>query len=380
MQAEIAHTDLARAMQLAGKIVGRRSTLPVLGGTKLETRGGRLELTSTDLEMTSRTVLEPFECGDDDVVVVPTVELAAAVKGRQAKGETVALWHDREAGTLRVGVGAMQTSIRLLDAADYPTFNGDDQGELVTANLELLRTWASRVLPAASDDEARPVLTAVNVERNGPEITATATDSYRLHTYQASERYVVDQPADCSFLLIARALRLAAEIAKVWKLETGALRYREGQASFELDPVTLWARCVEGEFPQHWRQLIPATFDGPTVAIADVGALRPMLEAAVSHGKRNGNGPLRLEDTPAGIVGKMTAQDVSTVELPMPGLKLEAGPTFGPVAYHPRYLRDAILANGEGVMRLQGEGGSLKPAVMDNRNGFRALLMPVRIP
>ena len=388
MQVEVSHEELARALKVASKTTSRRPTLPVLSGARLEVLDGQLTIATTDLEVTSRTTISQSYAGADSidgVVVVPTLELAAAVKGKPAKGATVALKHDQEAGVLHVYAGAMVVALRTLEAEDFPTLNASDLGSLVTSSLELITAWATRVLPAAHDDEARPVLTAVSIERKGCELTAAATDSYRLHVYQATDH----DHGDCSFLVPARALRLALDVAKIWKADAGALRYvtiasmsdprysSAGQVTFTIGRTVLSARCIEGEFPP-WRNLVPTiSSEHAVIEITDAAAVKTMLDMATDQTRRHHDGgPFRIEAHGPDVVGTIITQDVSTIELPLAGMRVRDG-ELAPAAYNARYLRDMVAANGEGTMHVRD---GLKPALFGNGNGFSGLLMPVRSP
>ena len=58
MKITVAREGLLKALQRIISTVGSRSTLPVLGNVLLETSGGKLVLTTTDLEIRITTDLE----------------------------------------------------------------------------------------------------------------------------------------------------------------------------------------------------------------------------------------------------------------------------------------------------------------------------------
>lgn len=377
MQVTVDYAELQRACKLARKVVGNRTTLPVLAGAHLEVTANTLEITATNLETTIRTTLERIaHHAIDGRALVPVSALAAAVKDARPKGTRVTVeTSGNDRNELHLRYDGLSFRLRQLDADDYPPLEVEHQPAdvLVASDLELPRVWAERVLPAASDDEARPVLTAVHVERKGTVVSAAATDSYRLHTYQdPTEDYGASGIRDCSFLLPGHALQLALDAMKTHKATSGAVWYRKGDARLEIGPTTIMVRCVEGEFPD-FEQLFH-TDGGTEIAITDAAAAAGAVKTAETQAAAS-HMPVVLEHSGAEtVLASVSVQDVGTCELPIPGLK--APEPFDTISLSPRFLREMLLANGEGTMHVLG---GLKPALFDSGNGFRGLIMPVRI-
>jgi DNA polymerase III subunit beta len=109
----------------------------------------------------------------------------------------------------------------------------------------------SQVARAASTDEARPVLTGVKLEAGDGQLTAAATDSYRL----ALRTVPWVEAVTGESLVPARALQEAAKAA----MEVGgavSIVLEDGQVSFLLGDRRLTTRLIEGQFP-NVRQLLP---------------------------------------------------------------------------------------------------------------------------
>lgn len=400
MLIEVPHAELARALKIAGKTCSHHPALPVLGGARLEVdrARGKLEITTTNLELSSRTVVDPTTYQRPGTVVVPLTELASALKGRQAKDTTVTLEHDQEAGTLRVKVGAMSMALCLLDSDDYPELQSFDDvagDQHVTSEPAQVRAWSERVLPATSDDWARPVLTAVLIERKVDRLSSTliaaATDSYRLHTYRTLEAHGYDNCEDpgCTvkafaFLLPAAALKLAHDVMKAHKASGGAMWWRStvspttsaGYVRMVIGPTTIVARAVEGEFPP-FEKLMPSTDGAKVISIDDAAAAANALSTAFASADR-ARVPVVLERGPVGtVLGSIKMQDVGDLEMAIPGLTAAGPEAFDAIGFTPSYLRDLIAANGEGTLHLITPSA---PILANNSNGFRGLLMPVRLP
>jgi DNA polymerase-3 subunit beta len=382
MQVTVDYAELQRALKLARKATSTRPALPILGGVRLEVNRnrGKLELTSTDLEISVKTILDPVDYQRPDAVVVPVASLATAVKDPRPKATTVTLRTD--SNQLRVELDGMSFRLRTLDLDNWPWLDLFDivsaDDVLVTSDLELPRIWAERVAPAASDDEARPVLNGVLVERKvGPQystVTAAATDSYRLHVYQAAESH----GQETSTLVPAAGLRFALDAMKahktsdgaVWRLERAGTVY----ARFEVGQSTIVVRCIDGEFPD-FERLMPSADSATEITITDAKAAAGALKTAETQAQKT-RAPVVLERSGAEtVLATITVQDVGTCEIPVPGMK--APDPFDAVGFAPGFLRDAILANGEGTLHLRPD---LAPALLDSGDGFRALVMPVRIP
>ncbi|RPI25145.1 MAG: DNA polymerase III subunit beta, partial [Actinobacteria bacterium] len=167
--------DLADVLARAGRAVGARSPLPILQGLLCEVRGGRLQVTGTDNEVTVRTYLD-VEMLEEGRTVVPAKLAAEAVR----KLPVGAVAMGAKDGEVEIVGNGPRFRLREMAVDDFPTITDDLTGDTVEVAGEQLLQALAQVGVAASTDEARPTLTGVLFEAEDGGLRLVATDSYRL--------------------------------------------------------------------------------------------------------------------------------------------------------------------------------------------------------
>ena len=153
---------LAEALATAGRAVANRGgALPVLSGVRLELTGGQLEVTGSDLDLTISVTIEV--AGESDGVVVLPARLASDVVRSVEDGKVVFEIDEEQA---RVTGGSAEFEIRLIPADEFPRL-AQPEGDAVTIEAAAFGAALKQVIPAASSDDSRPILTGVLLERGG---------------------------------------------------------------------------------------------------------------------------------------------------------------------------------------------------------------------
>lgn len=353
---------LAEALSTAGRAVAVRGALPVLSGVRLELAGDELTITGSDLELTV-TVRTTVSGQVDGVAVVPSRLLSDIVKALDAG----AVEFETRDDSARIASGRSEFSLKPLPADEFPRIS-PVEGDEVRFEADALVGALRQVLPAASNDDNRPILTGVLLAAEGEGLRLVATDSYRLA--------VVDLPgvsvlsSGKSVLVPSRAL---AELAKALGAgEQITLRLGERDASFAASGIVLTTRLIEGEYP-NYQGLIPQ--NQPNLLTVPREALIEALRR-VKLLARDAT-PVRIQMSGDGVELRAVTQDVGE------GLESIDGTFQGDeltVAFNPDYLLAGIEAvDGEEISLATID--SLKPAVVrdPSSSDFLYLLMPVRV-
>jgi DNA polymerase-3 subunit beta len=132
-----------------------------------------------------------------------------------------------------------------------PTLEGGSTLEFSVAEM---KQTLQQVLFAVSNDDARPVLTAVYMHADGEKLYVAATDSYRL-----AEKTLSRAAGDISLLLPSQSLQ---ELLRSLKDDTASvqLSYDEQQARFKVLDVEIVTRLVDGQYPDY-KKLLPKSFE-----------------------------------------------------------------------------------------------------------------------
>jgi DNA polymerase-3 subunit beta len=164
---------LVEALGISGRAVGRGS-LPGLSGVRAELEGDQLTLTGSDLDLTI-TMVVTVAGEADGVAVIPARLASDIVKALEPGAVSLSV----EADELSISAGRSNFSIRLIAADDFPQISGLPE-ESVSLPCDQLTEALRQVVPAASSDDSRPILTGVLLAAEADGLRLVATDSYRL--------------------------------------------------------------------------------------------------------------------------------------------------------------------------------------------------------
>jgi DNA polymerase-3 subunit beta len=348
--------------------VSTRSALPVLSGILLQAGEGRLDLFSTDMELSIKANLAtPVE--RDGEIVVPARLFSDVV--RNLPDEEVVI----EAGeaAVKVSAGRAAFSLNAWAAADFPqTSTFDMTGAFMVGRDPFVETL-NKVGRAASRDETRPILTGVLMTIMGDTLKMVATDSYRLavketkldHSLETEVQAIVPVKA------LGEVTRLAAALGK-GDIEVAI---GENQAVFKLsDPagdVWIASRLIEGQFP-NYKQLLPDTFEHEVTI--DRGQLMATARRVSLLAQKNA--PLRMSFGENRLTMKALTQDVGQAE---ETLDVEfAGEPFE-IGFNPGYLIEGVDAVDDDAALLRFTS-PLRPGLVSGPgDDFTYLIMPIRL-
>ncbi|MGH9024938.1 MAG: DNA polymerase III subunit beta [Acidimicrobiia bacterium] len=342
---------------------GRAGALPVLSGVRLGVNESQLEIVGSDLELTMR-VRVPVEAERPGDAVLPARLLGDYVRLLPPGSVTVDVG-DEEA---RISGGRSEVTLRTLAVADFPRLP-----EVTAAGVKVaggpFGEGLRQVVPAASRDDARPILTGVLVNATPGGLRLVATDSYRLAVRDLQGVSMLDEGQ--SVLVAAKGLREVQRLAGSTDLEV-VLGDRD--AVFRVDGVEITTRLIEGDFP-NYEQLIPKDYPNRLTVARDV------LGEAVNRVRLVGQGrdtaPIRLKMSSEGLELSAVGQDIGEAHEPVDA-KYEGSELT--VAFNSQFLLDGLEAAASAEVVIESID-PLKPATVratDNAD-FLYLLMPVRI-
>jgi DNA polymerase III subunit beta len=354
---------LVDALATAGRAVSSRGgALPVLSGIRIELAGDELTMTGTDLELTITISLTVAGMGDG-VAVIPSRLIADIVRALEPGAVEVEISED----TAQVSAGRSQFSLRLIPADEFPR----PQALVADALAVEARAFAQalrQVVPAASTDDSRPILTGVLVAAEAGGLRLVATDSYRLAVRDLPGADVLSEGQ--TVLLPSRAL---AELARLLgNADSVDLRLGDREAMFDIGRVRVQTRLIDGEFPPY-RNLIPKNHPnrlsvGRETLLDAVRRVRLLAREST---------PIRLAQKADGLELLAITQDVGqaheSVDATYEGTELT-------VAFNPDYLISGLEATNADEVVLESLDAR-NPAVLRGvgNEDFLYLLMPVRV-
>jgi DNA polymerase III subunit beta len=355
---------LADAVGTAYRAVASRTgALPVLSGVKVTLRPGQVEFTGSDLELTIRVTVPADVEGEGSAVLVARLLVDTLAK-LSSETVTVEIGEDQA----KIEAGRFRSEVRTLAASDFPRLP-EPEGQSVTVDAGPLAEGLRQVVPAASRDDARPILTGVLVASTGQGVRLVATDSYRLAVRDLPGVSLL--PEGQKVLVGAKGL---GELQRL--LGDGSVEVFLGEryVTFRLDSTELTARLIEGDFP-NYEQLVPSGY--PNRLTIDRDSFEHAVErVSLVGGTSRDSAPIRLAMGPEGLELSATAQDVGQSYEPVEATYVGDEVT---VAFNSRFLLDGVEAAGAAEITIETID-PLKPAVLRGGDAdFLYLLMPVRI-
>lgn len=360
---------LVEALTTASRAVTTRgSATAALLGIRVDVAGNRLTVVGTDLDLTVRVEVEAI--GLDDGAFVAPARLAADIVRALEPGAVTF-----EGGEDEVEISAARSRfvVRTYAVEDFPVLP-DPRPVQITLPAGALAEALRQVVRAASNDDARPLLTGVLVAAEGDGVRMVATDSYRLALRDLSGTEPL--PTGDQILIPARALMELQRLlpgAKDDAAATVGLSVSDLDATFETSGVRLTTRLLDGRFPDY-RQLIPPGY--PNALRVGKDALLDALRR-VRLLVRDNTTPVRLSMRSGGVELTVVSQEVGhaseDVDADYEGEELT-------VAFNPTYLIDGVeAAQGDEVVLETVD--ATKPATVraPEHDEYRYLLMPVRV-
>ena len=365
--------NLSRGLNVVGRAVATRTTLPITNNVLLATDQSRLKLTATNLEMaTSCWIGAKVE--EEGTITVPARLLTEFISSLPNDKIEINL---SQRTTLELKCARFEARISGVDAKDFPPIPKVEAGIATKVEVEALQRGISQVVFAAATEESRPVLTGISAEFEGDLLTLAAADGFRLAVHKLPLAAPVSQKT--TVIIPARTL---AELNRLMVDQEEAVDITvdpdKSQALFRLKNIELVSQLVQGAFP-NYAQLIPQSYSTRTVV--EVAAfLRATKTAAIFA--RDGSGIVRLMMVPGGgemKPGKMTVaarseevgDDVGEMDAVIEGEEAK-------IAFNGKYLADVLGVLHEEQVALEittpSSPGVIRPVGVDN---YVHVIMPM---
>jgi DNA polymerase-3 subunit beta len=366
--------NLTRGLQIAGRGVSSRTTLPILANVLLRTESGRLKLTATNLEVGINCWV-PAKVEDEGAITVPAKLFTDFVNSLPPGPIELSL--NVRTKTVHIKSGPFEANLKGMDAEEFPLIPGIPDKPTTKIAQNVLRRMIREVAFVAATDDSRPVLTGVLTTFEGDEILMAAADPYRLSVRRASllariaEKVEIIIPAK-SLFEVERILEDVDDAVEIF------ITPNRSQVIFHTPDVDLVSRVIEGQFP-NYKQVIPASSQTTIVVQRD-----ELLKATrlASYFARDAANIVRFQIDPASdtpLVISATAADVGDntgrIEATVQGQ-----PTT--IAFNSRFVQDALVSLSAPEVKLE-LGGPLAPGVVrivGDEETYLHVVMPLRIP
>jgi len=252
MKISCTQAKLNKGLSIVSRIVGTRTTLPVLSNIYLEAKGGQLKLSATDLEIGVTTSIGA-KVDEEGSLTVP----ARLISDFIAANSDENLDLESKATTLHLKSARYEANIKGIDSSEYPVLPEIAKDSLVELVVADFIRAISEVVVACATDDTRPVLSGIYFKFEPDNLYLVATDSYRLAEKKISVPGLITEK---EFIVPARTMQEILRIASSSEgLEKIGISATDNQVSFSLGDTQVISRLIEGQFP-NYKQIIPTSF------------------------------------------------------------------------------------------------------------------------
>lgn len=248
MKLQVTQENLSKALGSVARVANSRGTLPILSNVLLKTVDGRLSIAATNLDI-AITHYIGSKVSSEGSITVPARLMQDFVSSLPSGVIELKL----DDYKLHINAEKYNSVINGISAEDYPVMPAIESGTSWTISGKLLKQALQQVIVAASNDEARPVLTGVYWHTFEGKLFMVATDSYRL-----AEKSLIPMSQEVNLLIPASALQDLLRILGDYEDEV-TITHDDQQVLFTVGDVELVARLIEGKYPDY-RKLIPRSF------------------------------------------------------------------------------------------------------------------------
>ena len=357
--------NLNKGLNIVGRAVATRSTLPITQNILLSAEQSRLKLAATNLEM-AVTCWVGAKVKQKGEITVPARLLTDFVNS--LPNDLIEINLPASGRILELKSGHFQAHIHGIDAADFPPIPQINDGMTTALEACSLREGITQVAFAAATEESRPVLTGINTEFDGDQLNLVAADGFRLAVHKTTLSSPVKEKA--TVIIPARALselsRLLGDQEEPVQI---TVNEKKSQVLFHLKDAEIVSQLIQGSFP-NYSQVIPQSYT--TRAVIDVGEFLRVTKMA-SIFARDASGIVRLVVTPGSELtpGKVTVSaqaeevgdNVGEVDALTDGEEAK-------IAFNVKYLSDVLSVLSQPQVALEltttSSPGTIRPIGVDN--------------
>jgi len=378
MKVTVLQENLAHGLSVVSRAVSPRSTLPVLANVLVATDEGRLRLSATNLELgiTCWIGAKIQEEGSTTVPARAFTELVGTLADKQVDMSLTV-----RTQTLNVRSGASNTNLKCIDSQEFPPMPVVDSNQGIQINVADLKEMIQQVVFAASNDEARPILTGVLITLRENQITMAAADGFRLSVRKAELSSPVSRQVNA--VIPGRALTELARVSTDGdKLVTMILPPGRGQVIFRLKDVELVSQLIEGTFPDY-EQIIPRRFDTRAV-LSTAAFLKASKQAEIFA--REGTHIARIHINPGGELQPGTVEisgqsDETGSNQNVVDASIEGNPLL--IAFNVRFMREVLevikTPNVSLEVTTDTSPGVIRPVSGPGDDNFLHVIMPMHL-
>ena len=324
----------SEAVSFVVKLLPQRNPQPILAGVLIEATEAGLSLAAFDYEASARTLIEATV--DEPGTILVHGRLLSEIASRLPNAP-IQIQQDAD-GEILLTCGSARFTLASMPVAEYPAIP-EVSGESGLVPGADFSTAIAQVAFAASRDDVTPVLTGVQLEVTGNELSLVATDRYRVALREINfDSGAVAREESTTALVPARTL---TEVGKTFSNAGDIQVSFSGSGdreiiAFTAGNKTVTSLLIKGNFPPV-RRLFPAQTEH--YAVVNTAELAEAVRRVSLVLDRSA--PLRFSFSDEGVsmdaAGTEQARATESVDATLAGDEVTLG-------LNPQYLLEALGA------------------------------------
>lgn len=362
MKLQVTQENLSRALNNVARVASSRNALPILSNVLIKTVDNRVCIAATNLNIAithyigskvtnEGAITVPARLMQDFVASLPSGVIDIKVEGTK----------------LHIKADKYNSTINGTLADDYPVMPQIKGGTTWSVPAGVLKQALQQVVLAASNDDARPILTGIYFHTDNGKLYVAATDSYRL-----AEKKVMDLTQDINLLVPASSMQDLLRII-VDNEEEVVVTHDDQQVLFKVGDIELVTRLIDGTYPDY-RKLIPDNF-GTSATVSKTELVNITKVSSLFARESAGSVTLELDEDEKQIsirsIASQLGENTASATADVSG---SAGITL-----NSRYILDALGAISDTEVKISFNG-KLEPCVLRGTEdeNYLHLIMPLK--
>ncbi len=368
----VSSSALFNRLQMIGRVINSKNTLPILDYFLFEIQDNTLTLTASDSETTLITSMELVESDANARFCINAKTIQDSMK--EIAEQPLAFDVNTDNMEIRASYQNGHFSIMGQNADEYPNMNAAlDEAETLLMPASTLLGGINHCLFATANDDLRPIMTGIYFDVQADNLTFVSSDANQL---VRDKVYSVSGNQPASFILPKKPATL---LKNLLPKEDGdvTLKFNGRNAVIHMEASKLICRLIEGRYP-NYNSVIPAN-NPYRVTVDRLTMLSALKRVLVFSNQSIALIKLHLEDHRLVVSGQDIDYSTSAEEY-IPCDYADAPLNIG---FKGTYLID-ILNNlsGENVvieLADPSRAGVIKPAEQEENEDLLMLLMPMML-
>ena len=253
MKFVVSSTELYACLQSVSRVMGSKTTLPVLDNFLFNLHDNILKITASDLETTLMSSMSVENVERDGDAAVPSKLLLDTLK--EFPEQPLIIIIDPSTMVAEISWAAGKFNLPCVSADEYPQTPTVDPAKVHAFEMEasMLLEGISKTIFATGDDELRPTMNGVYFDMKDDGLTFVASDAHKLVRYRLAN---MKADAPCSFILPKKPASLLRNLL-IKENNPVSIEFDDKKATFTLSRFKMSCRLIEGLFPAY-NSVIPA--------------------------------------------------------------------------------------------------------------------------